>query len=119
MTRLHEVKGKTLSGTGKGAYCRCFGNAATAHVLSRVQSLIIMNGCDLERRNTELTSDQHVTDLDDFLSRQIMPTGTMIVTKRVIKSSDIMQGHGIEPDFKVFQHIGSSQMCNVYKFQRI
>ena len=54
MTRLHEVQGKTLSETGKGAYCRCFGNAAIAHVLSRVQSLIIMNGCDLERMITEL-----------------------------------------------------------------
>ena len=60
---------------------------------------------------TELTSDQRVTDLDDFLSRQILPTGTMIITKRVIKSSAIMQGHGIEPDFMVFRHIGSSQMC--------
>ena len=66
---------------------------------------------------TELTSDQHVRDLDDFLSRQVMPTGTMIVTRRVIKSSDIMQGHGIEPVFMVFQHIGSSQMCHVVELK--
>ena len=76
-----------------------------------------MNGYELERMITELTSDQHLTDLDDFLSGQVMPTGTMIVTKRVIKSSDIMQGHGIEPDFMVFQHIGSSQMCYVVELK--
>ena len=44
MTRLHEVQGKTLSEIEKGAYDRCFGNAAISHVLGRVQSLITLNG---------------------------------------------------------------------------
>ena len=73
-----------------------------AQVLSRVQSLNIKNGYELERMITELTDDRHVADLDGFLSRQIMPQGTMIFTKRAIRNCNTIQGRGIEPDFMGF-----------------
>ena len=66
---------------------------------------------------TELTDDRHVADLDGFLSRQIMPQGTMIFTKRVIKNCNTIQGRGIEPDFMVFQHVRSSQICYVVELK--
>ena len=117
MIKLYEVQGKTPTQIENGAYYRCFGNIAMAQVLSRVQSLIIKNGYELERMITELTDEIHVADLDDFLSRQIMPKGTMIVTKRAIRNCNTIQGRGIEPDFMVFQHVGSSQMCYVIELK--
>ena len=117
MIKLYEVQGKTSTQIENGAYYRCFGNTALAQILSRVQLLIIKNGYELERMITELTDEIHVADLDDFLSRQIMPKGTKIVTKRAIKNCDTIQGQGIEPDFMVFQHVGSSQMCYVIELK--
>ena len=117
MIKLYKVQGKTLAEIENGAYYRCFGNVALAQILSRVQSLIIKNGFELEKMITNLTAERHIDDLDDFLSRQIMPTGTLIVTKRMIKKCDTIQDHGIEPDFMVFQHIGSSQMCYVVELK--
>ncbi len=117
MIKLVEVQGKTSAQIKKGAYYRCFGNIALARILSRVQSLIIKNGYELENMITELTKDYHVKDLDDFLSRQIMPAGIRLVTKPVIRKCKNIQGHGIEPDFMVFHHIGSSQMCYVVELK--
>ncbi len=117
MIKLYEVKGKTIAQIENGAYYRCFGNVALAQMLSRVQSLIIKNGFELEKMITDLASDRHIADLDEFLSRQIMPTGTMLATKRAIKKCDLIRGRGIEPDFMVFQHIGSSQMCYVVELK--
>ena len=117
MIKLYEVKGKTPTQIENGAYYRCFGNVELAQILSRVQSLIIKNGYELERMVTDMTADRHIVDLDNFLSHQIMSTGTLLVTKSVIKKCRAIQGYGIEPDFIVFQRIESSQICYVVELK--
>ena len=117
MIHFREVRGKSLEKVYNGAYYRCFGNVEVAQLLSRVQSLIIKNGYELENIVKDLTSDRQIEDLDDFLSNQIMPSGTLVVLKKEIKSSCTIQGHGIEPDFMVFQRIASSQTCYVIELK--
>ena len=87
-----------------------FANIAFAQILRRVQSIIIKNGYELERLVTDLTTERHIDDLDDFLSHPIMPSGTNLVTKRIIRKSKMLQGKGIEHDLVLFQHLDSSQM---------
>ena len=117
MIHFREVQGKSLKDVYNGAYYRCFGNVEVAKLLSRVQSLIIKNGYELENIVKESTKDRHIENLDEFLSRQIMSSGTFLVTKKVIKASKVIQGHGIEPDFLVFNREESSQMCHVIELK--
>ncbi len=117
MIQFRDVLGKSMTEIRNGAYYRCFGNDEVAQLLSRVQSLIIKNGYELENIVIELTKDRHIDDLDDFLSHQIMPLGTFLATKKVIKDSQRIQGQGIEPDFLIFRHEKSSQMCYVIELK--
>ncbi len=117
MISFRTVQGKNLAEVYNGAYYRCFGNIEVAHLLSRVQSLIIKNGHELENIVKDSTRDRQIKDLDDFLSYQIMPAGIKIVLKHIIKKSNKIQGCGIEPDFMIFRHIGSDQMCHVIELK--
>ncbi len=49
MARLSDIEGKTLEQVREGAYTRCFGDVELSRLLSRVQSLIIRNGNELEK----------------------------------------------------------------------
>jgi len=111
MVRFDQVPGKAVEKVRGGAYYRCFGNEELAHLLSRVQSLIIRYGTELEKMVLRYTEDRQIDDLDDFLSRQIMGRGVLLASKAVIKRAETVQGYGIEPDFMIFKREGNTQSC--------
>ena len=117
MVRLEDTVGKSLSAIKGGAYARCFGDLELSRLLSRVQSLIIKNGYELEKLITDLVSDLLIDDLDEFLSKQIMKQGVRIVEKKIIKKSDIIEGHSIEPDFIIFERVKSTQNCYIVELK--
>lgn len=117
MVLLQECEGKTPEEIKQGAYFRCFGNVGLARLISRTQSLIIKNGYELENLVDELTERIQVDDLDEFLSHQIMHHGVRIVKKSVIRQSNDIEGHGIEPDFIVFRRQGQTQSCYIIELK--
>ncbi len=117
MARLSEIIGKPIEEVGKGAYARCFGNIELSHLLSRVQSLIIRNGNELEKLVTNLVSDKLIEDVDEFLSAQIMDIGVRVATKKAVKKCKSLKGDGIEPDFIVFDRKRHSQHCYVVELK--
>ena len=117
MVRFEETKGKSDDETKNGAYYRCFGDIGVAKLLSRVQSLIIKNGYELENIIKERTRDIHIMDLDEFLKIQIHEAGVCVALKGTIKASTTMRGSKIEPDFIVFERKGTSQNCYIIELK--
>ena len=118
MVKLQNVVSKkTRKQIEQGAYTRCFGDVDLGLLLSRVQSLIIQNGLELEKIVKEEANDKLIHDIDDFLSRQIMEKGVRLAVKKQIKESEKIEGHQIEPDFIVFQRIGSTQNCFIIELK--
>ncbi len=117
MIHFKNVEGKPLEDIRNGAYYRCFGNIELAKLLSRVQSLIVKYGYELENVITDSTENNHIEDLDVFFSEQIISTGIYLATKKVIKKSKVIQGDGIEPDFMVFERVGSEQNCYIIELK--
>lgn len=117
MTRLDEVKRKTIAELEAGAYYRCFGDAQLASIFSMVAGLVSMNGNELEKLIPSFAKHLLIDDLDEFLQDQIMDIGVRLVEKKVIKASNSLEGHGIEPDFIVFKREGSSQFCYIIELK--
>jgi len=117
LVRLDDAEGKSLEDVEKGAYMRCFGDLHLSHLLSRVQSLLIKNGYELERIVIEATKRIQIDDLDQFLSQQIMYSGVRIATKKTVTKSVAIEGHSIEPDFLVFQRADNAQNCYVIELK--
>jgi hypothetical protein len=78
-------------------------------LLSRVQSLIIKNGNELERMILERLAP--VENLDGFLEIEIMPDGVLVAPKKLIKKSKIIHHGGNEPDFMIFKRSKGKQHC--------
>ncbi len=117
MARLSDIEGKPIEEVRKGAYARCFGDAKLSHLLSRVQGLIIRNGNELEKLVTHLMADKLISDVDEFLSAQIMDIGVRVATKKAVKKCISLNGDGIEPDFIVFDREPHSQHCYVVELK--
>ena len=117
MVKLENITGKSLEEVEGGAYDRCFGDIELSRLLSRVQSLIIKNGLELERLITKGVESVLIDDLDEFLSIQIMDEGIRVAKKSVIKRSEMIEGHSIEPDFLVFQHVKKTQNCYIVELK--
>ena len=117
MARLRDIEGRTIDEARTGAYGRCFGNAELSRLISRVQSLIIRNGLELEKLVTGCISPLLIDDLDDFLDAQIMQSGVRVAVKPAIKKAQKMQGRLIEPDFLIFERKGTSQNCYIVELK--
>jgi len=113
MVLFDETKINPDSWISKRAFYRIFGNIEFARIFSRVQALTIKKGHELERIVTDLTKDLHIDDIDEFLAIQIHRMGVRIATKSVIKDSNKLHGHGIEPDFIIFERVEQSQNCYI------
>lgn len=101
------------SGRGE-AYVRCMGNHHLAKILSRVQSVIIKSGIDLEKRI--LAEVKTIDDLDDYLSNG-EDGGISVASKGVIKKSTTIQFDGDEPDFMVFDTKGKAKACHIIELK--
>ncbi len=117
MARLSDIEGKSLDEVRGGAYSRCFGDVEFSRLLSRVQSLIIRNGLELEKLIADLVQPLQIHDLDRFLSAQIMFQGVRVATKKVVKNADTMQGRNIEPDLIIFERKRQTQNCYIVELK--
>ena len=117
MARPGNIKGKSLRDIESGAYVRCFGNLELSQLLSRVQSLIIRNGFELEKIITDSVKHALIDDLDTFLDSQIMHRGIRVATKKVVRRSTKIQGRSIEPDFVIFERKGQTQKCYIIELK--
>ena len=117
MAKLSEIQGRSFAAGGGAAYMRCFGDPELSVLLSRVQSLIIRNGFELERLIADIMKDSLIGDLDDFLSYQIMDPGVRMATKKTVKAAKTVAGNQIEPDFMVFERTGPTQRCYIIELK--
>ena len=96
MAKIRESNPKNRS----GSYDRLFGNEKLGELMSKVQSTSIRAGNELETLIKERIDI--VEDLDAFLQADAIPEGIFLVTKRVIKQSQL-RINGSEPDFIIFK----------------
>ena len=111
MTRIP----KELKNKPSGSYSRLFGDEDLGFLMSRVHSASIKSGNDLELLITNRI--EKVDDLDTFLSKEIMPDGVLLATKKQIKESKRLNGEGSEPDFMIFKRREGRQHCYVVELK--
>ena len=111
MARIQDAKVKESS----GAYQRLFGIPGLGCLISRVQSTVISAGTELERIIPEQV--EKIDNLDDFVSKKIMPDGVLIATKQQIKKCNLLDSRGPQPDFLIFKRRGGQQNCHVVELK--
>ena len=98
-----------------GSYERIFGNAALGELASKVHSVAISSGTELERIVSGLV--ENIEDLDVFLEQEIMPEGVLLARKRQMKRSSTLDFAGSEPDFMVFKRRQGVQTCHIIELK--
>lgn len=98
-----------------GSYARVLGVPELGALVSEIHSASIRNGNELERMIAERV--EHVPDLDEFLTADIMPEGVLLVTKKAIKASKTIGSGGTEPDFMVFRRRDGEQRCYIIELK--
>lgn len=116
VVKFSDQEGKPREEIARGAYRRAFDQIGLAQLLSRVQSLIIANGNELERLIPDLCQDKLIHDLSTFLGNQIGPEGVHVATKKTIKQAGLA-GDGIEPDLMVFCRTETEQRCHIVELK--
>ena len=106
MAKIRESNPKNRS----GSYDRLFGNEKLGELMSKVQSASIRAGNELETLIKERI--EIVEDLDAFLQADAIPEGIFLVTKKVIKQSQL-HINGSEPDFIIFKQ----QCCYIVELK--
>lgn len=104
-----------LKNKPSGSYARLFGNTVLGNLISRVHSGSIKAGNDLESMIIERV--EAIDDLDAFLSKEIMPDGVLLATKKQVKESTKLNATGSEPDFMIFKRRAGSQHCHVVELK--
>lgn len=111
MALIRDAKPKKVS----GGYVRVFGNEKLGSLISRVQSAVISSGSELERLIRERTN--HIDDIDQFITADIMPEGVFVANKRDIRKSKSFSFSGAEPDFVVFKRRDKKQKCYIVELK--
>ena len=111
MAQVREAKANNST----GSYARVLGVLELGALVSKIHATSIRNGNQLERMVAERV--QHVPDLDEFLTGEIMPEGVLLATKQAIKASAKISSGGAEPDFMVFRRRDGQQRCHVIELK--
>lgn len=111
MAKLSNAKVKETS----GGYFRLFGVRELGSLMSKVHSTVISSGSELE--HMILGRVQQIDDLDTFLSKEIMPDGVFVATKKQIKSCSTLSYGGSEPDLLIFRRRQGQQRCHVIELK--
>ena len=98
-----------------GSYARVLGVPELGALVSKIHSASIRNGNQLERMIADRV--EHVPDLDEFLTAEIMPGGVLLATKKAIKASKRIDSGSPEPDFMVFKRRGGQQRCHIIELK--
>ena len=104
-----------MAANSTGSYARVLGVPELGALVSKIHSASIRNGNQLERMVAERV--QHVPDLDEFLTSDIMPDGVLLATKQAIKASATISSGGAEPDFMVFRRRDGQQRCHIIELK--
>lgn len=84
-----------------------FGIPALGILMSKVQSSVISSGSELEKMIVGRV--RSLPDLDKFLSREIMPDGVFIASKKQTRNCSTLKFPQGEPDFLVFKRRADKQ----------
>ena len=96
-------------------YSRLLGNPVLGRLISRVQGASITAGRELERIIAGRVKS--ISDLDDFLSRELMPDGVFLVAKKQVKHYRKLKFPGTDPDFIIFKRRDKKQHCYVVELK--
>ena len=115
MARIQDSKVKETS----GGYHRLFGIPGLGRLISRVQSTVISSGTELEHIIPEQVKKvgNLIDNLDDFISKKIMPDGVLMATKQQIKNCNLLDSRGPPPDFLIFKQREGQQNCHVVELK--
>ena len=83
--------------------------------MSKVQSAVISSGNELEKMIQERV--EAIEDLDDFLSKDVMPEGVFLATKQEIKRCSHLYINDKNPDFIIFKRQGIDQHCHIVELK--
>ena len=101
--------------TSSGAYDRLFGLPELGALASKMHSAVISAGNELERIIAE--SARNISDLDEFLEKEIMPEGVFLANKRGIRDCRALNFPGSEPDFMVFRSRNGVWHCYIVELK--
>lgn len=111
---MAKVK-KAKAANSTRSYARVLGVLELGALVSKIHSASIRNGNQLERMIADRV--EHVPDLDDFLTAEIMPEGVLLATKKAIKASATIDFGRAEPDFMVFRRRGGQPRCHIIELK--
>ena len=101
--------------TSSGAYDRLFGMLELGALASKIHSAVISAGNELERIIAE--SARNISDLDEFLEKDIMPEGVFLAHKKEIRNCRALSFPGSEPDFMVFRSRNGVRHCYIVELK--
>ena len=111
MARLRNANPRNTS----GGYERVFGNAELGLLASKIQSVVVSSGAELEKMIANEVPN--IPDLDEFLAGRVMGEGVLLARKAEIKNSETLVREGSEPDFMVFRRRNGVQTCHVVELK--
>lgn len=111
MARLRNARPKNSS----GGYNRVFDNAKLGELASKIHSTSISAGRELEKIISSKV--ENIQDLDEFLTREIMPDGVFLARKQQIKKCETLDFAGAEPDFMIFKRRNNKQTCHIIELK--
>ncbi len=104
-----------ISINSSGSYERVFGNKKLGNLISKVHGTSIADGTELEKLIRDHISP--ISNLDEFLEKEIMEDGIYLASKEQIKKSQTFDSHHTEPDFLIFKRRNRQQICYVIELK--
>ena len=98
-----------------GGYERIFGIPELGTLMSKVQSAVISSGNELEKLIQDRV--EAIEDLDDFLSRDTMPEGIFLATKKEIKRCSHLYINDKNPHSIIFKRQGDQHRCHIIELK--
>ena len=111
MARLKDAK----QGRTDGGYTRLFGVPELGALISQVHATSITAGRELER--IILERSHQITDLDSFLTQDLITAGVSVASKEAIRKCETIDYPAAEPDFMIFRRAGAAQKCLVLELK--
>ena len=111
MALIKDVKGRPKG----GGYSRLFQDEDLGFLMSRAHGAVISSGTELE--SIIKSKVRLITNLDGFLEQEIMQDGVLVVDKKKVKKSKVLESEKAEPDFLIFKRRCGKQSCHVVELK--
>ena len=104
-----------------GSYSRVFGNTELGDLITKVQSVSIANGNELENIIIELVKKDNrvIKNIDEFLkyNEVVEKEITYLLPKNILKESEIIDFAKHEPDFVIFKIDKQKRHCYIVELK--